>query len=51
MYTKKLILLSSIMEICNVLLKKSNTESTCKQTNATPQRKSYINPTLTKKRQ
>ena len=27
------------MEVCSILLKKSNTEFTCKQTNATPQRK------------
>ena len=36
LYTKNLIFLSLIIEVCNILLKKSKTESTCKQTNATP---------------
>ena len=36
-YTKTLILLSLIMEVCNILLKKSNTKSTYKPTNAKPQ--------------
>ena len=35
LYSKNLIFLSLIMEVCNILLKKSNTESKLKQTNAT----------------
>ena len=57
-YNQNLIFLLLIMEVCNVLLKKSNTECTCKKQMQHHKGnvffflfKCYINSTLIKKRQ